>query len=688
VGKPVKSTLERCEFIRKLTTINDSLTILYFIFANIMKKCLKRRLKEDLSMRSFVSTLKGKAAIVSCSVSVLTGTLTGLTGTVPKAAADSLKVMNVASSPNHEGDKVKEYEQNAWSARMFQLYDKISIGKSVDDEVKSVPAIHKGDDLFLGGFSGLVHLQNDPENVFYTITDRGPNGDSKSGKFFPVPTFSPQIVKIELGNGTVHVLKQIPLKLPKGYTDPITKTRNISGISNFPGDNTKKLAGYGTMDEGSYGANGQVLPADPYGLDTEAISYNPSDDTFWVSEEYRPSIVQVKRDGTIIQRLVPKGEKDLFASAPAVPVHDILPAVFAMRNPNKGLEGTSVTPDGKYLYTALQGPIINPYGDGSAPPKGSTAIRVLRFDLNHLDKEPKEFLYVLDGKHLISDISAVDDNHVLFDERDSDYSYKRIFKVDFSSAAHPTNIFGLLDGESLNKTDITLENTVTTPYTPGEKYTVTPTGGTPVTVTPLPKTLFVDAKDRGYNNSKLEGIAMPNDHTLALANDNDFGVQDPDPEQVWLYNFPKAAPDHNSKPSKAGFVNVTSSPQKQEITVTDVLGENSLLGTVTFVLPDGLKATNGDAVVYGNGAPIPLTASQLSDQAGGGKYITVDGVSLHKGETVKLLLKGKTVPAQPIHSTVYVDSDGPENNKGLSAGFTVDAHPHKGSENKSGHHDR
>ncbi|WHY74558.1 esterase-like activity of phytase family protein [Fictibacillus enclensis] len=593
----------------------------------------------------------------------------------------STKVSNAVPSIDKEAEMVKLYVQNAWNARMFQLYDKIPIGKSVDDEIKSVPSIHTGDELYLGGFSGLVHLPKDPENVFYTITDRGPNGDSKYGKFFPVPAFSPQIVKIELGNGAVHVLKQIPLKLPKGYTDPITNSRNISGISNFPGENTTKLAGFGTMDEISYGAAGQVLPADPYGLDTEAISYNPNDDTFWVSEEYRPSLVQVKRDGTIIQRLVPKGEKDLFASSPVVPVHDTLPAVFAMRNPNKGLEGTTVTPNGRYLYTALQGPIINPYSDGSAPPKGSTAIRVLRYDLKHMDKDPKEFLYVLDGKHLISDITAVDNDHVLFDERDSDYSYKSIFKVDFSTAANPTNIFGLLDGESLDKTDVTLENTVTTPYAPDKTYTVTPTGGTTVTVKPLQKTLFVDAKERGYNNSKLEGIAMPNDHTLALANDNDFGVQDPDPEQVWLYNLTGTAQEHKpfSKPSKAGKVYVTRSANNQDITITDVLGEKSLLGTVTFVLPEGVKAAPGDAVIYGNRDPIPLTASQLSDTAGGGQFITVDGVCLHKGESVKLLLKGKSVSPQTFSPKVYVDSDGPENEKGLSAGFTIHSQQPKGS---------
>lgn len=51
----------------------------------------------------------------------------------------STKVSNAVPSIDKEAEMVKLYVQNAWNARMFQLYDKIPIGKSVDDEIKSVP---------------------------------------------------------------------------------------------------------------------------------------------------------------------------------------------------------------------------------------------------------------------------------------------------------------------------------------------------------------------------------------------------------------------------------------------------------------------------------------------------------------------------------------------------------------------
>ena len=52
----------------------------------------------------------------------------------------------------------------------------------------------KGTPYYIGGFSGLLHLPADPPNIFYTISDRGPNADDTSGiaktavsKVFPNP---------------------------------------------------------------------------------------------------------------------------------------------------------------------------------------------------------------------------------------------------------------------------------------------------------------------------------------------------------------------------------------------------------------------------------------------------------------------------------------------------------------------
>src|SRR5262249_26043714 len=212
------------------------------------------------------------------------------------------------------------------------------------------PALGGG--INLGGFSALTHLPGDPSNVFYTVTDRGPNGtvtvNGVAQTAFPLPKFTPTIVKIEVVGNAIDILQQIPLKLPSG-TDPITGTQYISGISNIAG-----------LDEAPYDANGNPLPYDPYGLDTEGIAYSARSNTFWLSEEYRPSLVEVSPDGTILRRLVPQGEASLFTNAPNIPIEDTLPAILAKRVQNKGLEGVAITPHGRALLPAMHAPLATP----------------------------------------------------------------------------------------------------------------------------------------------------------------------------------------------------------------------------------------------------------------------------------------------------------------------------------------
>jgi N-acetylmuramoyl-L-alanine amidase len=621
----------------------------------------------------------GKRGIgILCTAMVVLSLFSGQIGGVQKvSAADDLQT------------KLQSFENEAWQARLFQLDDKISIGKSVANIPNTT--IKVGDDIYLGGFSSLTHVPGDPANVFYTSTDRGPNGDIDATKcsgckVFPIPDFTPRILKIQLENGSVKVLQQIPLKLPNNAIDPVTNTSMISGVSNFPDAVKTNWVGNGVPDEVpvgaiQYNADGSIntyttLPSDPYALDLEGIAYNPVDQTFWMGEEYRPSLVQVKLDGTIMQRLVPNGEASLFANATAVPIHDVLPAVFSTRNPNRGFESSAITPDGKYMFTAIQSPMINPMG--TKPNAKSRAVRLLKLDMTQATPTVVgEYLYVLDGvngvSNYISDLMAKDDHTVLFDERDANYDYKKIYQADLTGA---TNILGQLDNVGAKPTSAapevpasTLENSVLdTVYS---TYTVTPVGGTSVTVTPVQKSLLLDTKTRGYPNSKLEGIFMPNDHTLVVVNDNDFSVQDPDQEQVWMYTLSTPAATASTVASKTGTVtaNVTNGQGgSTNVTVTTTLGEDAMLGTAIIQLPSGLIASETDTVTFGNGTTRNLRASEIKD---GGNYVVLDGVVLHAGESIQLNLLNKTVTSGSIAPYVYVDSDGPEAAKSLSAGFTV-----------------
>jgi len=378
-------------------------------------------------------------------------------------------------------------------------------------QLKNPPALGNG--INMGGFSALTHLPDDPANVFYTMTDRGPNGSVKvngvSQTAFPLPTFSPTILKIEVVGDAINILQHIPLQLAHG-TDPITGTQRISGVSNIAG-----------LDEAPYDMAGNPLPYDPYGLDTEGIAYDGKTDTFWLSEEYRPSLIEVSRDGTILRRLVPHGEASLFTNAPNIPIVDTLPANFNLRVQNKGLEGIAVTPNGRYLYAALQGPLANP--DDST----SRVLRIIQVDLSTLDTV-QEFAYltpdgssfnppVAQNKIFISDLAAIGNSTLLVDERDSKNAIKNIVKINVAQA---TNILGFttFQGKTLEQLSVPELQ---------QAGIVTPT-----------RSLILDLLQFGYPFQKVEGMTLVGTQ-LSVVNDNDFDIGGTDPTQLWTFNVPQ-----------------------------------------------------------------------------------------------------------------------------------------------------
>src|SRR5699024_2964758 len=112
----------------------------------------------------------------------------------------------------------------------------------------------------VGGFSGLTHVAGDPANVFYTVTDRGPNGIVAGRRTFPLESYVPNILKIRLNTYSVEILEEIPIRRPDGM--PISSRGNLIAYDEPPFDRT------GTM----------ALPLDPHGLDPEGIAYSPADD--------------------------------------------------------------------------------------------------------------------------------------------------------------------------------------------------------------------------------------------------------------------------------------------------------------------------------------------------------------------------------------------------------------------------
>ena len=145
--------------------------------------------------------------------------------------------------------------------------------------------------LLLGGIgSDLWHGPGDPPDEFWMVTDRGPNGqilvDAVNRRTFPVPEYTPTILKVRAANGTIEIQQAVPIVGQSG--------KPVTGLSNIEG-----------FDEVSYDLRAEtVMPYNPNGLDSEALVRTASGD-FWLADEYSPSLVKVDATGKVVKRCVP-----------------------------------------------------------------------------------------------------------------------------------------------------------------------------------------------------------------------------------------------------------------------------------------------------------------------------------------------------------------------------------------------
>ena len=236
-----------------------------------------------------------------------------------------------------------------------------------------------------GGLSALQVIRGTYNRRFLSVTDRGPNGqppEAVGGRTFPSPGFAPLIYELEADDdGDLSVRSRTPISVPG--VDPL----RVSNPATFPGDprtitGFRNLAALG-LDDNMYLQTGDTTignpagtppgfqPTDPYGLDTEGIQRDPRDGSYWLSDEYRPSIVHLDRKGVMLARIVPTGSgvQDTDASIGVQPLsgfydgpfqpklQEILPAEWKARRQNRGLEGLALSSDGKKLYAMMQNPL-------------------------------------------------------------------------------------------------------------------------------------------------------------------------------------------------------------------------------------------------------------------------------------------------------------------------------------------
>jgi hypothetical protein len=387
-----------------------------------------------------------------------------------------------------------------------------NITKLQDYQNNTAPAIgtFKGINYKEAGFSSLFPIPNTNGKEFWTCSDRGVNIDAANAntascrptydKMYAFPSYSPKIHRIRINGDSIQILQTISIKRPNGTG--ATGIINPTGL----GSTAAEVASTDTvLDCANFSL--KTTPKDTFGIDPEGLVVD-SKGNFWLCEEGGATIWQLNSNGVLIKRYTP------YANLPGVQSVDVqIDTVFKYRKNNRGFEGIALTPSGK-IYAAIQSPILYPTATiGNA----SRVHRIIEIDPTTGNQ--RMLTYLNDGvigtsganqirtsDWKIGDMAAVNDSIFLVLEAAArgTTDIKRLYQININQA---TAVHSGLYGSS------TLEGLVDS------------TGLANNGIKAITKTLVMDLLASGWpsNLDKAEGLAIINDSTIAIANDNDFG---------------------------------------------------------------------------------------------------------------------------------------------------------------------
>lgn len=372
----------------------------------------------------------------------------------------------------------------------------IALGAASNSAISGSVANDQG--VLLGGIgSDLYHVPGDAADIFYVVTDRGPNNDTvqpdkSAGTGFVVPAFSPLILKIKLMGTSVQVLETIAIK-----------TKSGAGVTGLP-----NIKGYDAVPTDVKGITADSL-YNLAGLDAEGLVKTKNGE-FWVVDEYAPSLAQLSSTGTVKARYVPIGWNGNPTTFKAI---KSIPEIYLKRKANRGFEALAMTPDGTTLFIGLQSPLLNPT---KAVGDASLATRILRFDIAS-KSFTGEFVFGFEKVSLVdakatknsdlklSALVALDSNTLLVQERTDNSYLLSTISIDESA-----NILG-------SKWDLPS----TTPSL--ETYVG---AGTNAEIEKLiaasNKRIVFKSTSIATMPGKIEGVAVLDESHIVVVNDNDF----------------------------------------------------------------------------------------------------------------------------------------------------------------------
>lgn len=336
-----------------------------------------------------------------------------------------------------------------------------------------------------GGFSGLTFIKKEKNGdlLFWTLTDRGPNGpefkrDKKVMRGFFSPNFTPSFIQLRYSakENKVSIVKTIAFTNSDG--------KPMQGLP--PKEATAKV-------EHATDLIGTSLETDNHGVDSESMAID-SKNHFWVGEEYYPSLLEFDTKGKLLSRIFPAVK----AGAPLK--KNEIPNAYSHRGFNRGFEAIGHS-HGKIFFMA-QSPLKVP---NAHKDKEFSVVRIGVFNTSSRMYEA-EYLYPLTHRKVdkIGDLTMINENEFYVIEQNGDVgpnSVHLIYKVDLKAATNLVKSPLERDPETYSAKELLAK------------------------VTPAAKSLAVNLVQSGYSEfEKIEGLTIIDNSTLAVINDNDFGV--------------------------------------------------------------------------------------------------------------------------------------------------------------------
>ena len=383
---------------------------------------------------------------------------------------------------------------------------------------------------------------------FYAITDRGPNADGPKvpntgntlclvradatcdAKIFPAPSFVPSYGIVTVGrDGAV---------LKSSTTIKSSATVSSTGLS-LPATRVGSSGEVPLTDALRYEPSTKTTFSD-VGIDTESIVVDTARNALWVSDEYGPFIMRIDPTTGVIQKkyapAIPAGST---LTVPA-DVSPVLPAVLGKRRANRGMEGLALDVATGRIHGFLQSPLTDLTTAGAprtatyVAPTGcagsGTGQRVERFarftrwiEFDPTTETTKMYAYPINcaeyqdgrtGNAKLGDMVSIGGGKFIVIEQGAGPSgavFNKLMLVEIGSATD-------ISAAAFNPTTSDLEQA---------SMAGASVNGVALysTVVPLKKTVLLDLNATGWTAEKAEGLALVDANTLALVNDNDFGLR-------------------------------------------------------------------------------------------------------------------------------------------------------------------